>query len=264
MFRLSEQLATGIEVSSGNQSVERASLILKTLSEHGSLGVTDIARRIALPKSITYRLLASLKAADLVRVEPQSRRYALGYGLLQMTSDWLARIEVRNVAMPYMRQLRHDTGETVALNVRDGDCRVSVERLDTSFEVRFVIDLGRRLPIHIGAAGKSILAFLPDDEIAEIVTRADLPPRQERQLTKELEKIRRLGFSDTCGERVAGSRSISAPIFNHEGLAVASVSILSLESRLHQREVRECRRRVKIAAMDISNEMGARRYSSVA
>lgn len=253
-----------IEVSSGNQSVERASLILKTLSEHGSLGVTDIARRVGLPKSITYRLLVSLRAADFVRADPKSRRYALGYGLLQMTSDWLSRIEVRSVAMPYLKQLRHDTGETVALNVRDGDCRVSVERLDTSFEVRFVIDLGRRLPMHIGAAGKAILAFLPDSEIAEIMTRAKLPARQERQLKKDLEEIRRLGFSDTCGERVPGSRSISAPIFNHEGMAIASVSILSLESRLHQREVKECRRRVKIAAMDISNEMGSSRYSSVA
>jgi DNA-binding IclR family transcriptional regulator len=251
-------------VSKGNQSVERGALVLKTLSEHGSLGVTDIARQIGLPKSITYRLLASLKSADLVRQEPKSRRYTLGYGFLQMTANWLARIEVRTVAMPFLRQLRHDTHETIGLNVRDGDDRVTVERLDTSFEVRYVIELGRPFPMHIGAAGKAILAFLPEDEITEIVARADLSPPMETQLMKDLADVRRFGVSDTCGERVTGSRSISAPIFNHEGAAIASISVLTLQSRMQRREGNNCRRLVKIVAMEISNEMGAGLYSSVA
>jgi len=251
-------------VSKGNQSVARAALILKVLSEHGSLGVTDIARRIGLAKSITYRLLASLKEADLVRLESTSRRYALGYGLLQMTADWLARSDVRDVAMPLLKQLRRETGETVSLNIRDGDNRVTVERLDTSFEVRFVIDLGRPWPLHIGAAGKAILAFLPNDEIAEILTRTNLTSQQMKRLIEGLDEIRGLGFSDTCGERVAGSRSISAPILNHEDEVVASVSVLSLQSRMHRREVNECRRLVKAAAGQISGEMGARHYADVA
>ena len=99
-------------VSSGNQSVERGALILKTLAENGSLGVTDIAKRLDLPKSIAYRLLTSLKEADLVRVEAKSRRYTLGYGLLQMAANWLAHIDVRNVAMPHLKQLRRDTHQS--------------------------------------------------------------------------------------------------------------------------------------------------------
>ncbi len=251
-------------MSNGNQSVERGALILKTLSEHGSLGVTDIARRLNLPKSITYRLLASLKAADLVRIESQNRRYSLGYGLLQMSADWLARIDVRNFAMPHLRRLRRETHETVALNLRDGDSRVTIERLDTSFEVRFVIDIGRPLPLHVGAAGKAILAFLPSDEIAEVMSRAELSARKEKRLLEDLDNVRRLGFADTCGERVAGSRSISAPVFNYESLAIASVSILSLQSRMQRREVNACRRCVKAAALEISSAMGASPLSTVA
>jgi len=79
-----------------------------------------------------------------------------------------------------------------------------------------------------------------------------------------LDDVRRLGFSDTSGERVAGSRSISAPIFNHEGMVVASVSVLSLHSRMQRREVNECRRCVKATALEISSEMGAQPYSTVA
>ena len=251
-------------LTSGNQSVERGAAILQTLSQNGSLGVTDIAKRVDLPKSIAYRLLASLKKVDLVRVDPKSRRYSLGYALLQMAADWLADIDVRNVAMPHLKKLRNDTHETVALNQREGDCRVTVERLDTSFEVRFVVDVGRLLPLHVGAAGKAILAFLLEDEISEIVARIQLSAHKERQLMKDLDEIRRLGFADTCGERVAGSRSVSSPIFNHEGVVVASVSVLSLQSRMQRREVNEYRRCVKAAALAISTEMGANQYSTVA
>jgi IclR family acetate operon transcriptional repressor len=101
-----------IDVKSGNQSVDRAALILKTLSRHGALGVTEITRLVGLPKSITYRLLSSLKGADLVRVEPDRRRYMLGYGLLQITAKLLSGIEVRDLALPMLRQLRHETHET--------------------------------------------------------------------------------------------------------------------------------------------------------
>ena len=251
-------------MSNSNQSVKRGALILKTLSEHGSLGMTEIARRLDLPKSITHRLLASLKAADLVRIEPGNHRYTLGYGLLQMTADWLARMDVRNLALPHLRHLRDQTHETVALNLRDGGNRVTVERLDTSFEVRFMIDIGRPLPLHVGAAGKAILAFLSHDEIDEVVARVDLSPRKAKRLLEDLDVVRRLGFSDTCGERVIGSRSISAPVFNHEGLAIASVSILSLQSRMQRREVNECRRCIKAAALEISSEMGVSPFSTVA
>ena len=173
---------------------------------------------------------------------------------------------MRDVALPTLRQLRHETGETVALNVRDGDCRVTVtvERLDTSFEVRFVIDLWRLLPLHIGAAGKAILAFLPDEEIEEIVKRTSLSAKRMQLLLKDLAEIQNLGLSDTCGERVAGSRSISAPILNHESVAIASVSVLSLEFRVQGKKVNELRRLVKSAARDISSEMGWAGVSHVA
>ena len=248
----------------GNQSVERSALVLKALAAGGSLGVTDVARRVGLPKSVTHRLLSSLRSADLVKVEPKTRRYSLGYGLLQLTADWLASLEVRSVALPYLRDLQLQSRETVALNVRDGDCRVTVERLDTSFEVRFVVDLGRPLPMCVGAAGKAILAFLPDDEVADIGSRAGLTSRQESQLLKELCDIRRQGFADTCGERVPGSRSISAPIFNHLDVPIASVSILSLESRMQRREANECRRLLKLTAKEISIQLGSGRFKKAA
>lgn len=239
------------------QSVSRAADVLKVLAQGGwGMGVSEIAQTAGLGKSTTHRLLASLMQAEFVRMEPKSHHYTLGSGLLQLTTTWFSEIKVRTVAMPHLRALRGTTKETVSLNVRDGDSRVAIERLDTSHEVRFVVDLGRPLPLHIGAAGKAILAFLPEPEIQGILEDADLDQPNTKRVIKELRQIRRAGTAYTRGERVPGSRSVSAPIFSPEGAAIASVSILSLESRLDETNVAEFRSLAKETARDISIDFG--------
>ena len=117
--------------SEGVQSVERAARVLQVLAEGGwAMGMSEIARATGLGKSTTHRLLASLTRAGFVRVEPIPRQYSLGRGLLQLTTTWLQGVEIRSVAVPHLRSLRHETRETVSLNVRDGDNRVAVERLE--------------------------------------------------------------------------------------------------------------------------------------
>ena len=207
-------------VSNTNQSVERAALILKTLSEHGSLG----------------------------------------FGLLEMTAKWLEQIEVRRVALPTLRRLRHDSGETIALNIRDRDCRITVERIDTAFEVRFMINLGHPLPMYLGAASTSILAFLPEDEIEGIVERAPLSLQAKKRIRRNLANIREQGLADSSGERVPGTRAISAPIFNFDGAVVASVCVLTLQSRMDKKKVSKVYGLVKEAAKEITNAMGCEAY----
>ena len=239
------------------QSVSRAAEVLKVLAQGGwGMGVSEIAQTVGLGKSTTHRLLASLMQAEFVRMEAKSHRYTLGSGLLQLTTTWFSEIEIRTVALPHLRALRGTTKETVSLNVRDGDSRVAIERLDTSHEVRFVVDLGRHLPLHIGAAGKAILAFLPEPEIHGILDTADLDQPTTKRVLRELSEIRRAGTAYSCGERVPGSRSISAPIFSPEGAAVASVSILSLEFRLDEINVVEFRSLAREAAKNISTDFG--------
>ena len=125
--------------STGIRAVDRAVQVLDLLAEAGQgLGVTGIARRLRLGKSTTHRLLSSLAKAEMVRLDPRTRVYHLGYRLLQWTSAWLDRMDVRTRALPHLRQLREKSQETVSLNLLEGPVRVAVERLEASQEVRFV------------------------------------------------------------------------------------------------------------------------------
>lgn len=238
------------------QSVERAAQVLKVLSDGGVMGLTEIARKVDLGNSTTHRILASLSRARLVRSDSISRKYMLGFGLLELTAGWLGELETRSTALPYLRELRQKTGETVSLNVRDYDSRVPIERLDTSHEVRFMVELGRSLSLHVGAGGKAILAFLEENEICDLLESANLGAKKTRDLSKELEKIRRVGWAFSIGERLAGAGSISAPVFNHGGFAIASISILCLESRLKAKTIKDFGHVVRETALQVSHELG--------
>lgn len=239
------------------QSIGRAARVLTTLSDADNpMGVTEIAGVVNLGKSTVHRILTSLMQANFVRMDPDSRQYSLGYGLLQLTAGLMRGSEVAITALPFLRDLRRATEETVSLNVRDHEHRTVVERLDTLHEIRYVAEIGRPLPLYVGAGGKAILAFMDDAEVRRIQALAKMSPKQIQRLDKELAEIRAAGSAYTLGERLPGAGSISAPVFKHDNKVIASVNVLCLESRLTANTVRNFRELVRKAGKDISQALG--------
>ena len=242
--------------SRGIRVVDRVVQLLDLLTETGhGVGVTELAGRLRLGKSTTHRLLTSLVRTGVVRAD-SDQRYQPGYRLLRWTSSWLDRMDVRTRALPHLRHLREKCQETVSLNLREDLTRVAVERIEASQEVRFVAEVGRPLPLHVGAGGKAILAFLPPSEIDRILAAVSLPLGSERALRRALADTRRSGAAVSFGERIVGSGAVSAPVFNHEGQVIGSVSILSVAVRLSPDTVRSYSELVRHAAGEISRDLG--------
>lgn len=239
------------------QSIVRAASILKFLSERQDMvGVSEIARNVDLGKSTTHRLLSTLCHVGYVRTDSGRGRYALGFGLLRLTGDWLQSIEVRMASLPVLRRLRQQTGETVSLNLRDADTCVPIESLDSQQAIRHIVELGRPQPLHSGAGGKVILAFLPEDEIEELIAAAELEPARTQALRKQLALIRQQGSGLSRGERVPGACAVSAPISNRDRQIVGSVSVLCVDSTLDDARAAEFGRLVLEAAGEISAGLG--------
>jgi DNA-binding IclR family transcriptional regulator len=108
----------------------------------------------------------------------------------------------------------------------------------------------------VGATGKAILAFLPESEMHEALESAGTDIGDLSRLHDELAKIRRAGAAISTGERVPGTRSISAPVFGSEGTVIASISILSLESRLDETDITKFQRMVIETAKNVSGDLG--------
>src|SRR5439155_4691361 len=130
-------------------------------------------------------------------------------------------LNIRERALDHLQALTAETGETTTLSVLVGDRRVYAHQIESSQRVRQTIQIGDSAPLYLGASGKAILAFLPDDQRAAIVraaadptvTRADGGRIDAEALDAELTAVRRRGYATSLSERILGATSSAAPVF---------------------------------------------------
>jgi DNA-binding IclR family transcriptional regulator len=221
-------------------TVRRLTSILDSfLQADSDLGITQLAGRLGLAKSVVHRLVTALVDTGYLSHSHASRRYTLGPQAVRLGLVALSRMSIRECAQPILAHLAAETGETATLSVLDGDERVYADQVESTQVVRQTIQLGLRAPLYVGASGKAILAFLTTAQRHAIVrravrtaaTRADGRPINERQLLGELEGVRQRGFATSRSERVVGAASAAAPVFNHHATIVGCVSVASVTVR---------------------------------
>jgi DNA-binding IclR family transcriptional regulator len=227
------------------RAVERALAILECLVER-DLRLVDLAAKLRLHKATVIRLLASLLARELVSRTPEGR-YALGPGLALLAARLgdNHRTLVELLREP-LRRVWEATRETVVVHIRVGLVWIAVEELESPRPIKFKAGVGQRVPLHVGSAGKALLAFLPDEERAAILRRMRFVTLTDRtivsraRLEEELKKIRRQGYALSFGEGIVGCSAASVPVFDAGGRVVAAVSVLGPDSRLPVAELKRC------------------------
>ena len=152
------------------RSVERAITLLFRLAEHRrGVALQQLAREVGCSKSTVHRLLATLESMDVVERDTPLGHYRLGRRAREFAPTGWGRTDLRQLALPYMRQLREESEETVTLHLLDGYEHVVVEECESQEEIRRTLPLGQRAPLLRGATAKAILAFLPDAEAGRIL-----------------------------------------------------------------------------------------------
>jgi DNA-binding IclR family transcriptional regulator len=225
-------------------------------------GVTEISRTLMCSKSVVHRVLVALVAAGFVSTDPVSRRYRLGPKALRLGLTALAHTDIPTRALPYLRNVRDRTGETAILSVLRGDVRVYAEQVDSREPVRQSIQVGQEAPLHLGASGKAILAFMPKTAQQAALLRArgaklsDGGALKPQALEADLDRIRRRGYSVSRGERIAGAVSVSAPVFDHSGGVIGSISAAGVSVRSDPARISGYGAIVRAEAEALSRELG--------
>ncbi len=268
--------ANGSAGSGGSQTiatVERAADVLVLFSESGerTLGVTEIAQRLALSKAAVHRILASLRTRALVEIDESTRRYSLGPAAFALGVAYQAHMDVRGTAAAELRELSAATHETATLSVFSGHGRIYADQVTPAREIVMSVPLGLAFPLHAGASSKALLAFLPEAEIEavlEALPEAQREAQPEAQpgtgagvdrdaLREELRQIRRRGYATSNGERQAGAASIAAPVFDHSGRPVAALSVCGPAERFGP-HMDQARRLLPEATARVSARLGYR------
>ena len=219
-------------IESPSVAVERTLEILEVVAHrNGGMSNAEISRKLNIPKSSASYILRTLEHRGYLRRDPETGKYRLGVKVLSLSRGALSGIDVREAALPLMRQLVEHTRLTAHLAILDGDEAVYVEKVDAPGFIKMDTWVGRRMEIHSTSVGKALAAWLAADKIEAILHSRGMkkctsktivtPPR----FMKELEKVRELGYSVDDEENNLGVRCCGAPIFGASGEVEASLGL---------------------------------------
>jgi DNA-binding IclR family transcriptional regulator len=228
-------------------------------------GVREIAAALELPVGTAHRLLAALCEAGFLEQAPELGRYGLSLDLFRLASAAAARMPLRELAYPHLRALTEAVKETAFLTLYDRGRQeiVIVESVPSPHALRYVVELNSWMPVHAGASGLSILAFLPKAERQAIIARTRLAPLTERTITDtgrlktELRRIRRQGYACTRGQRIPGAVGLAAPIFGPAGEVMGNIGVTIPEQRFRSDDEAAIAQRIVSGAAALSQALGA-------
>lgn len=249
------------------QAVTRAGQILLAFSvDRPELTVGELATLTGLYRTTVHRLVTTLESSGFLVKVNGSSRYTLGARVLQLAQVINRRLnDIIAVAMTSLVRLRDETEETAALHIREGMARIGVAQVESRLDLRRTYpDLGKPLPLHIGAPGKAILANLDEDELAAYIRTSEWnwpadPIGLGTTLMVDLREIRERGYAVSRGERVRGVASLAAPIFDARANVVGAVNVTGPMSRLDEGALARMAAPVVAAGHAISQGLGFQR-----
>lgn len=194
--------------------------------------IRDFVDWLGMPRTTVYRILNTLQRHNVVRRSSEGG-YRLGPRLLALAASVTGDgedFDLAALALPHLEALSGKIGEGSKISILDDDKLLVVAVAAGAREYALTVTPGQRLPLHSGAAGKTLLAYLPKDEVDRRVGGglARYTPRtitDAARLRTELARIRRQGWAQDKGEYSPNVHAFAAPILDHDGNVVAALSV---------------------------------------
>jgi len=267
LFNDDEETSASLKAS-GAQSIERAFSIVRLLASKApsSLRLLDIAKRVGLHRSTTYRLLRALEREGVVEREANSRSYTVGADLAWLGLGAGTRIPVRAAASPVLDWLSEAVGDAVFLTVRSGPDSVCADRRIGSYPIQVLsIAVGSRRPLGVSQGGRAILAFLKVEDAAEVIGQNSDRYAEfkvsEAMLKETIAAARRDGYLCSDGVTVRDTRVIAVPVLDINNMPIAAISVIATRHRIPSARIPKLAAILKEAASEISQRVVQQRAS---
>jgi DNA-binding IclR family transcriptional regulator len=252
------------------QSVQRAAQILGVLgSGTPRLGVTEIAERVGLAKPTVHGLLRTLETHELVAQDPDTGKYSLGPGVLQLGNAYLDGSELRARSMRWAEDLAHRAGEAVWVATLSGSRVIVLHHVFRPDNTVQILEVGAAIPWHACALGHAIVANLPAAQRSRALA-GDLVPLTGKTkttraaLNRALTQVRQRGYAIEDQEATVGDAGLAAPILARDDVVAGAIGVVGSADRLLAPGTRdELIRTVGEAARAVSRDLGAGRGGMV-
>jgi IclR family KDG regulon transcriptional repressor len=237
-------------------AIDRALKLLEIVAENQNIGLSELARLTGTTKTLAFRTATTLESRGYLLKDPEGRTYSLGYKPLYLGEQMQRQSLLVRIANPVLDHLSARTRENVSMIVRDGLGTICAAIRQSPQPIRLYAELGRQGPLHVGGGPKLLLAFAPDD-VQEAVLARTLDAFTPATIV-DPKRIRSQGYNVSHGDLDPGAFSVAAPIRDHGGRVIASVSVAGPQSRL-TRDLEQLYIRMMVeAAGEISAKLGWR------
>lgn len=224
-------MAEDVQKAGGAQAVYRALGILDAFDDgRTALSAGDLAASLGLTVPTVHRLIHALTDRGFLARDEATKTYRIGPSILRLARVASAEAAPYELILPVVSELRDTWQETVGLHVRAGDRRVCIHELESPHRVRVVSGVGQTYSLATAAAGKAILAFTTEEDLATLAR--TLPEVQRPALRAEFEEVRARGYAMSQGETIPGARAVAVPIIGPDGSADAAVNVTGPAHRL--------------------------------
>jgi IclR family acetate operon transcriptional repressor len=248
-------------MSESIRAVDRAlDILLCFTRQTPQLTMTQIADQVGMNKSTVHRLLGTLEKKRFLQRDPSTGLYQLGIRLLQMAYLTLEHNDLRQNAAPFLHRLCEQHRETITLSVLDGSDVIFLDVVESPQRVKLAASTGQRLPAFATAAGKAILAHMPEEAVKKGIERGmqQYTPQtiQSSEIFfQDLYKIRKQGFSISEQEYEEGINAVAAPILDPNGQPLAAITVAGPAYRLLPERMNEIGQAVLATAREIAQEI---------
>jgi DNA-binding IclR family transcriptional regulator len=246
------------------KSVIKSFKVLEAFSlEKPELTFTEVVKITGLGRTNVHKLLKTLVSLNCLAQDSTGGPYRLGPTLFELGSRYLAQLNLRRVAMPYLIKLSEVFDDTVYLCIEDSGEALCLERLDGPSPIQVtVLQRGGRMPLHAGAAPLAILSGMKDEKIVQVMRERGLKRfteytvRNINQLLDKAKQIRKQGYSVSWEDVTIGVASYGAPVRDSSGKIIGAISIGGLISRFEGERKDYFINLVKETSQNISEKLG--------
>ena len=214
------------------KSTSRALQVLEALaSSTGTMSHTDLAKVLAIPKSSLTAVIGDLLELGYVSQDDVTKRYELAPAVMTLARSFLENCDIVRMGRPVLTRIVSEIDEATTLALVDGDQGLVVaQEVSSRPGAPRIISLGERAPLSTTSAGKIMLAFLPKDHRARLLSTIPLPRTARNSVTDrdalaaEIEQVREMGVSFSREEAIDGVVAVSVPVWGADGQLVAALS----------------------------------------
>ena len=245
----------------GAPSVKKAFAILSAISSSkDGLGVSDLAKKLKMAKSTVHGMTSALEELGAVMRYPSTKKYKLGFALLEIGRSAYSQIDLQTSARPVTEALMEKTQTSVFLGILNWDQVTILDIVEARGDLNITAPVGSTIPLFAGAVGKVFLASMPDEQAEKIVQSKGLPKFTDNSIVdpqmyfNELRQVKKKGYAVDDEEYIMGVRAVASPLIGL-GQLQSAIWAVGFKASLDEKKMQVLTRETHLAAQAISRRI---------